>query len=196
MCQIQIPRREAIRIRWIAESAIGLSLGYYHQNERQLPTLKLASAERSPKDGHRFAEKTTAGKWKFANVDDTRKGGGYISLAFDSKGRAGMSYFVSDSEDLRYAHFDGRKWVKETVASKGSQGKFTTLMFDSANQPNIFFYNGTSDTVMLASDRSGAWSLSTLATRGGNYLTATSSGSSKAYLYRDSTSGVLKIGTV
>jgi hypothetical protein len=144
----------------------------------------------------RYAEKTTTGKWKFASVDDTRKGGGYISLAFDSKGRAGMSYFVADSEDLRYSHFDGRKWLKQTVASKGSQGKYTTLMFDASNQPSIFFYNGTSDTVMLASNRSGAWSLSTLATRGGNYLTATSSGSGKAYLYRDSLLGVLRMGTV
>jgi hypothetical protein len=86
--------------------------------------------------------------------------------------------------------------VKETVAAKGTEGQFTTLMFDSANAPSIFFYNATSDTVMLASNRTGAWSLSTLATRGGNYLTATSNGGAKAYLYRDSGSGLLKIGTV
>jgi hypothetical protein len=49
---------------------------------------------------------------------------------------------------------------------------------------------------MLASNRSGAWSLSTLATRGGNYLTASSSGSTRAYLYRDSLLGVLRMGTV
>jgi hypothetical protein len=144
----------------------------------------------------RYAEKTTSGKWKFANVDDTRKGGGYISLAFDSKGRAGMSYFVSDAEDLRYAHFDGRKWVKQTVASKGSQGRFSTLMFDASNQANIFFYNATSDTVALASDRSNVWSVSTLATGGGNYLTATANGSAKAYLYRNSATGALRMGTL
>ena len=144
----------------------------------------------------RYAEKTSGGKWKFANVDDTLKGGGYVSLAFDSKGRAGMSYYVADTQDLRYANFDGRKWVKQTVAAKGTEGQFTTLMFDSAGTPSIFFYNATSDTVMLASNRTGAWSLSTLATRGGNYLTATSNGGAKAYLYRDSVSGVLKIGTV
>ena len=144
----------------------------------------------------RYAEKTTAGKWKRTNVDDTRKGGGFISLAFDSKGGAGMSYFVADGEDLRYAHFDGRNWTKQTISSKGSQGRYTTLLFDSSDQPSIFYYNGTSNTVMLASNHSGAWSLSTLATRGGNDLSATSSGGSRAYLYRDSSSGVLKIGTV
>jgi hypothetical protein len=144
----------------------------------------------------RYAEKTTSGKWGLANVEDTGKGGGFISLAFDSKGRAGMSYFVADNEDLRYAHFDGRRWVRQTVASKGSQGKNTTLMFDAANQPSIFFYNQTSDTVGLATNRSGSWSLSTLATRGGNYLAAAANGGTRAYLYRDSGLAILRLGMV
>jgi hypothetical protein len=143
----------------------------------------------------RYAERASTGKWKLTNIEDTRKGGGFISLAFDSKGRPGMSYFVSDHQDLRYAHFDGRKWVKETISAKGNQGANSNLMFDSANQPNIFYYNGTSDTVMLASNRSGAWTLSTLATGGGSYLSATSGGAGKAYLYRDSASGTLRVRT-
>ena len=101
----------------------------------------------------RYAERNTAGKWKLATVDDTKKGGGFISLAFDNAGHAAMSYFVADGGDLRYAHFDGRKWTKQALATKGSQGKYSNLMIDSAGSPSIYYYNQTSDAVMLASSR-------------------------------------------
>jgi hypothetical protein len=144
-------------------------------------------------DIFRYAEKSSAGKWNLSTIEDSHKGGGFISLAFDNKGRAGMSYFLADTEDLRYAHFDGRKWTKQTVASKGSQGKYSTLLFDGAT-PSIFFQNQSSDTAMLATSRSGSWSLRTLATQGGAYLTATS-GPPKSFLYRDTPSGTLRLGT-
>ena len=145
----------------------------------------------------RYAERSSSGKWKFANIDDTKKGGGFISLAFDNQGRAAMSYFVADGADLRYAHFDGRKWTHQTVASSGSVGQYSLLLFDPSGTAEIFFYNQSTNAPMLATSHKSSWLLSSIARGGGTFLSAAAGpGDAKTFVYRDSASGTLLVGAV
>ena len=77
---------------------------------------------------------------------------------------------MAGAEDLHYAHFDGRKWTHQTVASSGSVGQYSTLMFDSSGVANIFFYNQNTNAPMLAMAHKGAWLLSSIARGGGTFL--------------------------
>ncbi|HEV8290511.1 MAG TPA: S8 family serine peptidase [Tepidisphaeraceae bacterium] len=145
----------------------------------------------------RYAARSKTGALTFANIEKIGSGGGYISLAVDSKGRPAMSYFVSNVQDLHYARFDGRKWNKQVVASSGSVGQYSNLVLDSSGGANIFFYNQTTNAPMLATLRSKSWSLSSIARGGGTFLSAASGpGSSKTFVYRDSATGTLLTGAV
>jgi subtilisin family serine protease len=145
----------------------------------------------------KFAEKLKSGKWKLHEVEDTRKGGGFVSLAYDRGGRPGMSYFTTEGENLRYAHFDGKRWTKQTVASSGKVGQYSNLVFDSSGAASVFFYNASADTAMMGTLSGGRWALSDVAFGGGSYISAaTGPNGVKAFLYRDSASGSLRYGAL
>jgi hypothetical protein len=130
-------------------------------------------------------------------VEDTARGGGHISLAFDRLGRPGMSYYMTDGENLRYAHFDGKRWTKQTVASSGSIGHYSNLLFDSSGAANVFAYNSSGDTAVMGTLSGGRWTVSNVASGGGNYISAAVSRSGiRSFLYRDSASGTLRLGSV
>jgi len=135
--------------------------------------------------------------WKFVNIEKIGGSSGYISLAFDTKARAAISYYLSGAADLHYAHFDGRKWTHQTVASSGGVGLYSSLMFDSSGVANIFFYNQTTNAPMLATAHKGSWLLSSIARGGGTFLSAAAGpGDAKTFVYRDSATGTLLAGAV
>ncbi len=76
----------------------------------------------------------------YQTVDPTYGVGYYASLAMDSTGNPGVSYFDSVNQDLKYAHWNGLFWDIQTVDAAGSTGVFTSLVYDSQGNPLISYY--------------------------------------------------------
>ena len=52
--------------------------------------------------------------------------------------------------DLKYAVLKSGRWVKETVAWRGSVGQHSKLVFGANGMANVFFYSKTLNTLMRA----------------------------------------------
>ncbi|MCK9581280.1 MAG: hypothetical protein M0Q92_12655 [Methanoregula sp.] len=97
------------------------------------------------------AHLNASGTWEIATVDagsskfsDT----GYMpSVALDADGRPHISYYDADNGDLRFASWDGAKWILETLDEKGDVGAYSSLAIDSHNQPYISYYDATKQTL-------------------------------------------------
>ncbi|MBI2560020.1 MAG: hypothetical protein HYW14_02675 [Planctomycetes bacterium] len=91
--------------------------------------------------------------------------GGYTSLAFDSSGNPGISYFSDDLQtpnpSLRYAHFNGSSWDIETVDT-GEVGKFTSLAFDASDNPAISYYDASPNALKYAHFNGSSWNITTV----------------------------------
>jgi hypothetical protein len=122
----------------------------------------------------RYGEQTKKG-WSNVTVDaSTKIGGGYISLAFSplSK-RPSMSYYDAYNADLKFAAFNGSKWVVQTVASKGTVGLYSSLRIrPDTGDADILYYNKGADGVFRAQVGSSTWALSQVASDGGRWLTS------------------------
>ena len=55
-------------------------------------------------------------------MDASDNVGGYTSLALDSNEHPHISYHDWDNQTLKYATWDGQKWVTQTVDSVGDGG--------------------------------------------------------------------------
>jgi hypothetical protein len=55
-------------------------------------------------------------------VDPSWGTGSYVSLALDSKGYAGISYYDAKNTHLKYAHWTGINWDIQTVDADASTG--------------------------------------------------------------------------
>jgi hypothetical protein len=142
----------------------------------------------------KYAEQNKKNHWAIAKVRDTRRGGGYISLGFDSKHRPAFSFFSADSDDLFFAHRIGGKWAITPAATKGSVGRNSHLQLNPAGGPTyVYYYREDDDAIYFARSSAGKWSLSRIATGGGSLLAVASSPFSGATLiWRDSDSGLLR----
>jgi hypothetical protein len=89
------------------------------------------------------------GNWNSIAVDSAGDVGLYSSLVLDSSGNPRVSYYKSDTGDLKYAWCDAGcdnpvNWNNITVASDGNVGLYTSLALDSGNNPRISYQDGTS----------------------------------------------------
>lgn len=90
----------------------------------------------------------------------------HTSIAIQSDGTVGISYFNDETDDLMYAErapgFDGT-WTLTTVDSEGDVGRYASLAYDSADNPHIAYFmreGGASDagTVRYTwRDSDGEW---------------------------------------
>ncbi len=130
--------------------------------------------EKTTTGDFRIAEQAKGGTWGITVVDPTKYGGGFISLAYTSTGRGAFSYYDAFNSDLKYASFNGSKWVAAAVAAKNSQGLYTNLLFDPISKlPLIYYFNKTSNSAMVARNTGSAWAFSTAAIGGGRQVFAT-----------------------
>ena len=87
----------------------------------------------------------------------TGKVGEYSSLAFDNSGKPKISYFDQSKGDLKYASWDGSKWVISTVYSTGNVGEYSSLAFDSSGRPRISFFDDSKDDLKYAAWDGSKW---------------------------------------
>ena len=94
------------------------------------------------------------GAWTLQTVVSDGDVGKHSSLAFDSQGRAAVTFFeqISGSEgNIRFAINDGGAWIVETIGSLGAYSdgnarRNSSLVFDSQGRAHVVF-----------SDTSGVW---------------------------------------
>ena len=98
-------------------------------------------------------------------VDASGKMGSYLSLALDSKGNPGISYYDFTNCHLKYAHWNGINWDVQAVDSNFISGLHTALAFDSHDNPHIS-YDGQ-NTLRYAYWTRTEWNIQTVDAAGG-----------------------------
>lgn len=105
----------------------------------------------------------SAWQWGLGVVDSGGVGAD-TSLALDANDRPHISYVGNG--DLLYAHYNGTRWITETVDSAGSVGRSTSLALDSAEQPHISYYDLSNDTLKYAYYDGSQWQIDAVAGTG------------------------------
>ena len=125
-------------------------------------------------------------------LDQSTAGISYISLAFDTSGRASISYQETGLGDLKFALLKNGKWTTATIASKGAVGMYSKLVFNASGIANIFYYNKTANTLMSAVGYLGNWTVTQLQPNGGRFISAALAPNAKiTYSWLDTPSQVL-----
>jgi hypothetical protein len=66
--------------------------------------------------------------------------GQYTSLVLDAADHPHISYFDEAHYELRYAYFDGTRWLTETVDTGDYlTGAYTSLALDAQGRPHISY---------------------------------------------------------
>ncbi len=84
-------------------------------------------------------------QWTITTVDSTGNTGVDTSLALDSSGNPRISYYRSDTGDLKYAWCDTDcantgNWNSVPVDTAGDVGEDTSLVLDGSGNPRISYY--------------------------------------------------------
>ncbi len=102
-------------------------------------------------------------KWVIKTVDSDGDVGMYTSIVLDGSDYPHISYSKYDiddsniiSTDLKYAKWDGEKWVIESVDSTGYVGAYTSIDY-SKNIAHISYYDFSHDALRYASREEGEY---------------------------------------
>jgi hypothetical protein len=99
----------------------------------------------------------TATGWVTTIVDGSESFG-YTSIALDSSGYPHISYRDYNNDALKYAHWDGTRWIVEFIGSVGESGWYSALALDSNDRPHIA-YLGSRQQVKYARWTSKRWEI-------------------------------------
>lgn len=90
----------------------------------------------------------------------------YTSIAIDSDGNVGISYYDAVNGDLKYTFWENGAWHIQVADRGGSRnfdvGTFTSLAFDSEDRPQIVYMNESQDNLRYASYRGPNWEVTTV----------------------------------
>ncbi|MCR4319547.1 MAG: carboxypeptidase-like regulatory domain-containing protein [Candidatus Brocadiaceae bacterium] len=116
--------------------------------------------------------------WDITSIDPGGCVGESVSLAFDPvSGNPSISYIAdcegigSDTDHLKYAHFNGTAWDITTVDSRGdgSMDESSSLAFDSSGNPAIAYARGISEddsNIKYAHFNGATWDITTVDSKG------------------------------
>jgi hypothetical protein len=110
----------------------------------------------APDNAHRLKYATNrSGAWVTEIVDEATWCGDYCTIAVDPEGMPAIAYYDEQSHSdrphrfLKYARFDGLRWVRETVDEYEEAGRFNTLWFDAMNRPCICSYSDVDHRILV-----------------------------------------------
>ncbi|MBI4667808.1 MAG: hypothetical protein HY747_01280 [Elusimicrobia bacterium] len=149
---------------------------------------------------------TPPGAWGVITVDADGDTGYNPSMALDSSGRPHIAYYHSrdtgqvHTGDLRYARWDGNKWIMETVKSEGDAGGTPSLALDASSNPRISFCSftssGAADDLWYAYKGTSGWAFELVDSAGnvGLYSSLKVDSNGKARIaYQDTTLGKMDL---
>jgi hypothetical protein len=133
----------------------GISAAFYPDGSLGI-AYALKSPAPEPDNAHRLKFATNqSGEWISAIVDESTWCGDHCSLAINSEGMPAVVYYDEQSHSdrihrfLKFARFDGIRWVRETVDEYGNTGLFNTLWFDTNDTPYICSYSDEDNQILI-----------------------------------------------
>ncbi|HYO10740.1 MAG TPA: choice-of-anchor D domain-containing protein [Tepidisphaeraceae bacterium] len=144
-----------------------------------------------------YAYQTGATTWATNTTDASTAGMSYISLAFDTSGRASVSYQETGLGDLKFAVLKNGKWAATTVHAKGAVGMYSKLVFGADGFANIFYYSKQLDSLMHARGYLGNWTIQELKQQGGRFASGALGANGKiTFAWLDTASQVLALDEI
>jgi hypothetical protein len=145
-------------------------------------------------DPPRFKYAVKDGTWEIETLLST--GVDFTSLALDSSEYPHISYYVFNTDDLRYAQWNGSSWQFQIVDEDGDVGRYTSLGLDASDYPNISYYDALNEDLKYARWDGDSWQIYTVDWNGeiaeyGTSLALDSIGNPHIAYY-DDTNGVIK----
>jgi subtilisin family serine protease len=107
-----------------------------------------------------YATRDIDGRWsKPKLIDATGDVGAQISIAVDTTGKVGIGYFDRTHTAIKYAGFDGFRWMIRTIESDNFTGLSPSLAFDIDGNAYLAYYRPAGGYLCMATmDRdTGAW---------------------------------------
>jgi hypothetical protein len=108
-------------------------------------------------------DNTSADGWVHQEIDGE---GGDTSIALDSNGHPHISYYISNTKDLRYTKWNGSSWQNETVDFTGDVGRYTSLALDGNDHPHISYYDETNKDLKYARWTGDDWDIEAIDSAG------------------------------
>jgi len=133
-----------------------LHISYYDATNGDLKYARQATDDLIS-DG-KFLGGTRYGDWLVFTVDSVGTVGRYSSIKIDSLGRPCISYYDVNNKALKFARFNGQKWLIQ-YADTGNVGIYTSLALDRSDRPYISYYDAKRKALKCAQYDGFKWNV-------------------------------------